>query len=71
MAADVFVDSNVLVYARDTSEPEKQKKALAWIECLWSSGAGRLSFQVLQEFYVPVAEKLKPGLDVAHARSDV
>jgi predicted nucleic acid-binding protein len=26
---------------------------------------------VLQEFYVTVTEKLKPGLNVAHARSDV
>ena len=71
MSVEVFVDSNVLVYARDASEPEKQEKALAWMERLWSPGAGRLSFQVLQEFYVTVTEKLKPGLNVAHARSDV
>ena len=71
MSAEVFVDSNVLVYARDTSEPEKQGKAIVWMERLWSPGAGRLSFQVLQEFYVAVTEKLKPGLDVMHARSDV
>jgi predicted nucleic acid-binding protein len=71
MTAEVFVDSNVLVYARDASEPEKQEKALAWMERLWSSGAGRLSFQVLQEFSVTVTEKLKPGLDAAHTRSDV
>jgi len=71
MTAEVFVDSNVLVYARDASEPAKQEKALAWMESLWSSGAGRLSSQVLQEFYVTVTEKLKPGLDVATARGDV
>jgi hypothetical protein len=41
MTAEVFVDSNVLVYARDASEPEKQKKAIAWMEHLWSPGAGR------------------------------
>jgi predicted nucleic acid-binding protein len=71
MTAEVFVDSNVLVYARDASEPEKQEKALAWMERLWSPRAGRLSFQVLQEFYVTVTEKLKPGLSIAHARGDV
>ena len=27
----VFVDANVLVYARDASEPEKQPQAAAWI----------------------------------------
>ncbi len=71
MTAKVFVDANVLVYTRDASEPEKQGKALAWMEYLWSAGTGRLSFQVLREFYVTVTEKLKPGLDLAHARSDV
>jgi predicted nucleic acid-binding protein len=71
MTAEVFVDSNVLVCARDASEPGKQKKAMAWMESLWSSGVGRLSSQVLQEFYVTVTEKLKPGLDAAGARADV
>jgi len=71
MTVKVFVDSNVLVYARDASEPGKQEKALAWMERLWTPGTGCLSFQVLQEFYVTVTEKLKPGLDAGHARSDV
>ncbi len=71
MTGEMFVDSNVLVYARDASEPEKQEKALAWMEHLWNRGAGRLSFQVLQEFYATVTEKLKPGLGAAHARGDV
>lgn len=31
----VFVDANLLVYARDASEPEKQPQALEWIEHLW------------------------------------
>jgi predicted nucleic acid-binding protein len=38
---------------------------------LWDSGRGNLSFQVLQEFYVTVTEKLKPGLDPKSARDDV
>lgn len=38
---------------------------------LWRSRTGRLSFQVLQEFYVTVTAKLKPGLDIETARSDV
>lgn len=29
MTAEVFVDSSVLVYARDASEPGKQEKTLA------------------------------------------
>ncbi|MBM4274973.1 MAG: PIN domain-containing protein [Deltaproteobacteria bacterium] len=71
MVAKVFVDTNVLVYCRDASEPEKQKQAMSWIAHLWNTRTGRLSFQVLQEFYVTVTEKLDPGLDRASARHDV
>ncbi len=71
MPARVFVDSNVLAYARDASEAEKQRQAMAWMQHLWQSKTGRLSFQVLQEFYVTVTRKLKPGLAPASARADV
>jgi predicted nucleic acid-binding protein len=67
----VFVDTNVLVYSRDSSEGQKQKQALAWMEHLWRMAAGCLSYQVLQEFYVTVTEKLDPGLDANTARGDV
>ena len=52
MAASVFVDANVIVYSRDASEPEKQKQAMSWMDYLWRTRSGRLSFQVLQEFYI-------------------
>lgn len=68
---DVFVDTNVLVYARDASEPEKQPVALAWIERLWREQRGRLSYQVLHEFYVTVTGKLDPGLPSDDARQEV
>lgn len=67
----VFVDTNVLVYARDASEPVKQPKAAAWLEQLWRARTGRLSFQVLQEFYVTVTRKLDPGLTPNEARAEV
>ena len=38
---------------------------------LWQERAGRLSFQVLQEFYVTVTTKLRPGLAAAAAREEV
>ena len=71
MADKVFVDTNVLVYARDASEPEKQHKASAWMAYLWTNRNGRLSFQVLQEFYVTVTQKLDPGLNKQDAREDI
>jgi predicted nucleic acid-binding protein len=67
----VFVDTNVLVYARDSSEPEKQPAALEWIDRLWATRLGRISIQVLNEYYVTVTRKLSPGLPVEEAREDV
>ncbi|HWR59351.1 MAG TPA: PIN domain-containing protein [Thermodesulfovibrionales bacterium] len=71
MSVRVFVDTNVLVYTRDASEPKKQQMAESWMKRLWSLHSGFVSFQVLQEYYVTVTEKLKPGLEKKIARSDV
>jgi predicted nucleic acid-binding protein len=67
----VFVDTNVLVHARDASEPDKQPQAAAWVEYLWRTRSARLSFQVLQEYYATTTRKLKPGLSPEQARADV
>jgi len=67
----VFVDTNVLVYARDVGEPEKRPKAEAWLARLWSSGSGRLSSQVLREFYVTVTAKLDAAVPRGETRDDV
>jgi predicted nucleic acid-binding protein len=66
-----FVDSNLLVYTRDSSNPVKQQTALKWMTALWQSQRGRLSTQVLNEFYVVVTRKLKPTVISAIARKDV
>ena len=71
MNAKVFVDTNVLVYSRDASKPQKQEQAIAWMAHLWSTKTGILSYQVLQEFYIIVTAKLQPGLDPENARKDV
>jgi predicted nucleic acid-binding protein len=67
MTDKVFVDTSVLVYKRDASAPQKQ----AMGSHLWNLRTGRLSFQVLQEYYVTVTEKLDPGLAPEVARQDV
>jgi predicted nucleic acid-binding protein len=71
MTGAVFVDTNVLVYARDVSESEKQRQAMAWMTHLWESRRGRLSVQVLQEYYVTATQKLSPGMTRDAARHDV
>jgi predicted nucleic acid-binding protein len=71
MNAKVFVDTNILVYSRDASDPQKQAQAMAWLAHLWRTKTGNLSYQVLQEFYITVTTKLQPGLDPENARKDV
>lgn len=71
MSETVFVDTNVLLYARDASEPVKQPRARAWLDTLWERQRGRLSHQVLNEYYVAATRKLQPGLDRETARADV
>ena len=67
----VFVDTNVLVFARDSRDPRKQQRAEEWLAHLWRHRIGRLTLQVLQEYYVSVTQKLKPGMERDAARRDV
>jgi predicted nucleic acid-binding protein len=71
MNGNIFVDTNVLVYSRDASKLDKQTRASEWISHLWKSGTGRLSVQVIAEYYAVVTGKLKPGMEIASAREDV
>jgi predicted nucleic acid-binding protein len=71
MSGPFFVDSNVLVYRHDASESAKQPVAESWISRLWTERAGRISTQVLHEFYQTVTRRLRPGLDRAEARDEV
>jgi predicted nucleic acid-binding protein len=71
MIAPVFVDTNVLLYARDASEPAKQPRAAEWLRHLWRERLGRTSTQVLSEYYVNATRKLSPGLSREEAWDDV
>ena len=71
MSVKVFVDTNILVYARDSSEKDKQIKAKEWIAHLWKTRSGRLSYQSFNEYYVVTTQRLKPGLSKEKARSDL
>ncbi|NJK93440.1 MAG: PIN domain-containing protein [Blastochloris sp.] len=71
MNDSIFVDTNILLYARDASEPSKQAIASARLEELWSTRTGRLSVQVLNEYFVNVTRKLDPGLSPEEAWDDI
>ena len=51
MIAPAFVDTNVLFYWLDLSSGSKRESASLWLAHLWTSRSGRLSYQVLQEFF--------------------
>lgn len=71
MSVKAFVDTNILVYSRDKSEADKQAIALQWLTVLWQQRCGRISFQTLNEFYVTVTQRLKPGLSRPEAQADI
>lgn len=56
-AERTFVDTDVLLYSVDSSNTAKQIRAREWIAGLWETGAGRLSWQVLNEFYANAVRK--------------
>jgi predicted nucleic acid-binding protein len=63
-----FVDSNLLLYAIAPLEVEKRAVAGQWVAALWSAGTGRLSWQVLNEFYWNATRKLRVPVAVARSR---
>lgn len=69
MIARCFVDSNVLIYARDVVEPAKQRRANDWLTWLWNTGRGRLSYQVIIESYAVLTATPKVRLQRAKARA--
>jgi predicted nucleic acid-binding protein len=71
MSDVVFVDSNILIYAHDADAGPKRDRAVENLRLLWESGAGRLSVQVLQEFYVNVTRKLATPIARSTAREVV
>lgn len=67
----VFVDTNVLLYSEDGADADKQGRAIRWLQALWVNRCGRVSTQVLNEFYVNATHKLKPAMPAGDARAEV
>lgn len=67
MTVEYLIDTNVLVYAYDRTEPAKQKRALFLLRQIPFSGVGAISTQVLAEFYNAVTRRLKERLTADEA----
>jgi predicted nucleic acid-binding protein len=64
----VFVDTNVVLYSIDDQELEKQAMARQWMSWCWTQRSGRISSQVLNEFYHKATTKFKAQLSVLESR---
>lgn len=70
-ASIVFVDTNVLLYAEDGASQEKYERARQWLGVLWQRRCGRVSTQVLNEYYANATRKLRPPVPAGDARAEV
>ena len=66
-----LIDTNVLVYAYDASEHLKQERARQLLARLEATRTGRLSTQILGEFYNTLTKKLRPTIPAADAEERV
>jgi len=66
-----FLDTNVLVYAYDTTDAQKRARALEVLERLGSGQGGALSAQVLGEFFMTVTRKIPQPLTLEEAERSV
>ena len=67
----LFVDTNVLLYAADDRDIVKRDRARQWLAVCWSRRCGRLSTQVLNEFYSNARKKFSSALSAGDARAEV
>lgn len=59
-----FLDTNIVVYANDASDPRKQALALDTVVRHMRERSGTISTQVLQEYAVVAVKKLKQAVPV-------
>lgn len=57
-----FVDTNILMYAHDSSAGAKHARAKAVVEQLWQERSGAISTQVLQELAVNLRRRVATPL---------
>ena len=68
MSDRYFVDTNILMYAHDTTAGAKHEHAKSLVETLWRDRTGVVSTQVLQELSVNLRRKVGRPLDVKTTR---
>lgn len=67
MSDKYFLDTNILVYTFDFSAPDKQKTAQDLVAQALETGAGCISYQVVQEFLNVARAKFETPMSVHEA----
>lgn len=71
MTGKALIDTNILVYAYDLAEVEKQQKALTLLDRLVTLDSAVLSSQILFEFFSTVTNKIAQPLTFEEAEKRV
>ena len=71
MNALAFFDTNVLVYADDSSSPQKQQRAIDLFAEHLRKRTAVVSLQVLQEYFVAATRKLGLTPEMAQAKVEL
>ena len=67
MRGSVLIDTSVLVYAYDVTEPERQRRTLDLLHVLAERETGVVSTQIMAETFVVLTRKLSSPLSVEQA----
>jgi len=70
-AEPVFVDTSVLLFSEDGARPAERELVLAWLRRLWTERSGRVSVQVLNDFYGLGTQRVQPPMPQGDARAEV
>ncbi len=71
MSSFAFFDTNILVYADDSSSPAKQEKAIALFTEHLRNRTAVVSVQVLQEYFVAATRKLRLAPQIAQQKVEI
>ncbi|WP_238139719.1 PIN domain-containing protein [Roseateles aquatilis] len=71
LTAPVFVDTSVLILSEDGADPIRREQVMRWLRLLWQQRLGRVSSQVLNDFYRGITARIAPPMPNGDARAEV
>jgi predicted nucleic acid-binding protein len=66
-----FLDTSVLLHCVDDRDARQRDLARAWVRACWTRRCGRVSVQVLNEFYANARRRFPTAISAGDARAEV